>query len=138
MVLAVLALAACNSGGQRSAAHQTAAQRRAAVDHFLAGTKTAGARHNARALRAALTPGLPALKIEETCLGGGMLKATVRFPGRKPVPFTGTCGGPPARSPLVAGVSFSPRHPRAEVATVIVQPAKGQDYWIGIGAGRSS
>jgi hypothetical protein len=141
VALAATALAACASEPAHRSHHgpgQTAAQRRAAVDHSLSGTTTAGARHDARVLRVPVTSADPALKLEETCLGGGMLTGKVSFPGHQPAPFSEACGAPRNLPPLVAGVSLAPNRPRAGMVTVTVRPARGQDYWIGIGATTSS
>jgi hypothetical protein len=125
-------LAACASDAH-STARPTSAERVGAVDQTLAGTVHARALHDVRVLRVRLTASHPSLKIEETCLGGGMLNMTVDFPGHPPAPFSGACNGPITR-PLVAGVVFSPNHSSYGTATVIVRPGKNQDYWVGVGA----
>ncbi len=128
----LLLLAACGSDAH-SGAGQSGADRVAAVDQTLDGTVHAQPSHDVKVLHVTLTSSHPALKIEETCLGGGMLDMTVDFPGHAPAPFSGACNGPSTR-PLVAGVVFSPTRPSYGTATVIVRARKSQDYWVGLGA----
>jgi hypothetical protein len=136
-VVVVLALAACGASLPPPAPGLTGAQRLRAVANSLIGTRDAQVEHDGRVLRTAVTATGPALKIEETCTGGGMLNVTADFPGHAPAPFTGTCDSP-ATGAVIAGVVFDPTHPTYGTVTVTVHPSKRQDYWIGIGVQQSS
>jgi hypothetical protein len=136
-VVVVLALGACGASPPPPARGLTGAQRLRAVENSLTGTRGDQIEHDGKVLRAAITASGPALRIEETCVGGGMLNMTVDFPGHAPAPFSGTCDSP-ATGAVIAGVVFDPTHPSYGTVTVAVHPSKRQDYWIGIGAQQSS